>query len=66
VAHSRGLSVVTVVVLALIFGLIGGGIGAYVVMNSVPSETAPGPQPLPAQPQPVRVISEDDALHARG
>ena len=61
-ARSRGLSVLAVVVVALIFGLLGGGIGAYVVMNSVSSGTPPGPQPPPPQPQPVRVISEDDAV----
>jgi len=51
-----------VVVVALIFGLIGGGIGTYVVMNSMPSGTPPTAQPVPPQPQPVKVISEDDAV----
>ncbi len=61
-ARSRGLSVLAVVVVALICGLVGGGIGTYVVMNSVPSGTAPSPQPPPPQPQPVKVISEDEAV----
>ncbi len=61
-ARSRGLSVLAVVVVALIFGLIGGGIGTYVVMNSMPSAIPPSPQPPPPQPQPVKVISEDEAV----
>ena len=58
-ARSRGLSMLAVVVVALIFGLIGGGIGTYVVMNSMPSGIPPSPQP---QPQPVKVIYEDEAV----
>jgi len=62
VARSRGLSVLSVVVVALIFGLVGGGIAAYVVMNSMPSATPPSPPPLPPQPQAIKVISEDEAV----
>ncbi len=60
--RSRGLSVLAVVVVALIFGLIGGGVGTYVVMNSMPSGIPPSPHPPPLQPQPVKVISEDEAM----
>lgn len=56
-ARSRGLSVLTVIVVALIFGLIGGGIGTYVVMNNTPPAIPPSPQP-----QPLKVISEDEAV----
>jgi len=34
-ARSRGLSVLAVVVVALIFGLVGGGIGAYVPSHNL-------------------------------
>jgi len=61
-ARSRGLSVLAVVVVALIFGLIGGGIATYVVMNSAAPRTSPTAQPALPQPQPVKVISEDDAV----
>ncbi len=60
--RSTGLSLWAVVVVALVFGLVGGGVGTYVAMNSMPSRTPPSPQPPPLQPQPVKVISEDEAV----
>ncbi len=59
---SRGLSTWAVVVIALIFGSVGGGIGAYVLINSMPSGPVTSLQPPPSQPQPVKVVSEDEAV----
>jgi len=60
--RSTGLSLWVVAVVALVFGLIGGGVGTYVVINTTPSATPANSQPLSTQPQPVKVISEDEAV----
>jgi len=60
--RSTGLSLWVVAVVALVFGLIGGGVGTYVVINTTPAATPANSQPLSTQPQPVKVISEDEAV----
>lgn len=60
---SKSWSIITIAAVALVFGVVGGGLGAYLYGRgtaTAASSTAAGP--AATRPGPVRVITEEDAI----
>ncbi len=61
---TRGPSPVFVILLALIFGLAGGGLGAYIYIKSLPPPDYGGGGTVTIRPQPIKVVTSEDAVIA--
>ncbi len=59
---SRGLSPAFIILLALIFGLAGGGLGAYVYVKSLPPPADGDGGTVTIRPQPIKVVTSEDAV----
>jgi len=60
---SKGWSVIAIVVVAVVCGLVGGGLGAYLYgWGSAVAAPDTTPAPVTGHPGAVRVITEDDAI----
>ncbi len=57
-----GLSIIVIVLLALVFGVVGGSLGAYLYVRTLAPVAPERAEPVTVPPQPVRVISQDEAV----
>ncbi len=60
---SRSTTIIGTVLIALVVGIVGGGVGAYLLLSVQPTGSAGGgPISLPPRTQTVRVVTDEDAI----
>jgi S1-C subfamily serine protease len=60
-AQRRGIGACSVILLALVFGLVGGGLGAYLYVTRLSPPTSGGTSQVNVGPQPVKIVTQEDA-----